>query len=135
MLHALADSLDFHGDYARRSTVSVVSGSYRVQGKKIGMAQRMTKFQPQKFLEKVGNGKTTLTCPKKRIIFLQGDSADAVFYIQTGQVKLTVISSQGKEAIVAPAGAGELFRGRVSRWASGVDGHGRRYGKIHARAH
>ena len=69
----------------------------------------MAKFDPQKFLAQVGNGKTTLTCPKKRIIFLQGDSADAVFYIQTGQVKLTVISSQGKEAIVALLEPGSFF--------------------------
>ena len=47
----------------------------------------MTKFQPQKFLEKVGNGKTTLTCPKKRVLFSQGDAAEAVFYVQTGKVK------------------------------------------------
>ena len=61
----------------------------------------MAMFNPQKFLAQVGTGKTTLICPKKRVLFSQGDAADAVFYIQTGQVKLTVISSQGKEAIVA----------------------------------
>ena len=61
----------------------------------------MATFNPQQFLAQVGKGKTTLTCPKNRILFSQGDAADAVFYIQTGQVKLTVISSQGKEAIVA----------------------------------
>jgi CRP-like cAMP-binding protein len=61
----------------------------------------MATFNPQKFLAQVGNGKTTLTCPKKRILFSQGDAAAAVFYIQTGQVKLTVTSSEGKEAIVA----------------------------------
>jgi CRP/FNR family cyclic AMP-dependent transcriptional regulator len=81
----------------------------RIQGKKIGETQRMPKFNPQTFLKQVGSGKTTLTCPRKRILFSQGDAADAVFYIQTGQVKLTVISSQGKEAIVAMLEPGAFF--------------------------
>jgi CRP-like cAMP-binding protein len=66
-------------------------------------------FDPQTFLKQVGSGKTTLTCPKKRILFSQGDVADAVFYIQMGQVKLTVISTQGKEAIVALLEPGAFF--------------------------
>ena len=57
----------------------------------------MATFNPQQFLTQVGSGKTALTCPNKRILFSQGDAADAVFYIQTGQVKLTVISSQAKK--------------------------------------
>jgi len=69
----------------------------------------MATFNPQKFLAQVGNGKTTLTCPKKRILFSQGDAADAVFYIQTGKIKLTVISSQGNEAIVALLEPGAFF--------------------------
>jgi len=69
----------------------------------------MAKFSPQKFLAEVGKGKTTLTCPKKRILFSQGDTADAVFYIQTGKVKLTVISSEGKEAIIAILEPGAFF--------------------------
>ena len=69
----------------------------------------MAKFNPRKFFAQLGNGKTTLTCPKNRILFSQGDAADAVFYIQTGQVKLTVISSQGKEAIIALLEPGAFF--------------------------
>ena len=69
----------------------------------------MATFNPQQFLAQVGNGKTTLTCPKKRILFSQGDAADAVFYIQTGQVRLNVLSSQGKEAIVAILEPGAFF--------------------------
>jgi CRP/FNR family cyclic AMP-dependent transcriptional regulator len=56
---------------------------------------------PQTFFNKVGSGKTTLTSPNKHTIFSQGDAAEAVFYIQTGRVKLTVVSQQGKEAVVA----------------------------------
>jgi len=61
----------------------------------------MAKFNPQKFLAQVGNGKTTLTCLKKQILFSQGDAASAVFYIQTGKVRLSVASSQGQEANIA----------------------------------
>jgi CRP/FNR family cyclic AMP-dependent transcriptional regulator len=69
----------------------------------------MATFNPQQFLAQVGKGKTTLTCPKNRILFSQADAADGVFYIQRGQVKLTVISSQGKEAIVAMLEPGAFF--------------------------
>ena len=83
-------------------------------------------FNPQTFLNQVGNGKTTLTSPKKQILFSQGDAADAVFYIQAGKVKLTVVSQQGKEAVVAILEPGQLFRGRLPRRAAGSHGHGDR---------
>ena len=57
----------------------------------------------------MGRGKTTLSIGKKKVIFSQGDAADAVFYIQEGKVKLTVISHQGKEAVVAILAAGDFF--------------------------
>ena len=47
-----------------------------------------------------GKGKTLLTVPGKHTIFGQGEAADAVFYLRTGKVKLTVVSAQGKEAVV-----------------------------------
>jgi CRP-like cAMP-binding protein len=53
-----------------------------------------TPFNPQTFLAKVGHGKTTLQAPKEQLIFSQGDTADAVFYVQAGRVKLTVLSQQ-----------------------------------------
>ena len=66
------------------------------------MARKRTPpFNPQTFLSKVGSGKTNLTSHKKQVLFSQGDAADAVFYIQAGKVKLTVVSQQGKEAVVA----------------------------------
>jgi CRP/FNR family cyclic AMP-dependent transcriptional regulator len=65
------------------------------------VAPKRTKpFTRQTFLATVGHGKTMLTSPKKQIVFSQGDAADAVFYIQEGQVALSVVSQQGKEAIV-----------------------------------
>ena len=63
----------------------------------------------QKFLRQVRNGKTTLTTPHKQILCSQGDAADAVFYIQAGTVKLTVVSQQGKEAVVAMLEPGSFF--------------------------
>ena len=72
--------------------------------------KQIAPFNPQTFLKQVGNGKTTLTSPKKQILFSQGDAADAVFYIQAGKVKLTVVSQQGKEAVVAMLEPGQLFR-------------------------
>ena len=92
---------------------------------------RTPPFNPQTFLSQVGSGKTTLTSPKKQILFSQGDAADAVFYIQAGKVKLTVVSQQGKEAVVAMLEPGSFFRGRVSRRAAGVHGHGDRRGRLH----
>jgi CRP/FNR family transcriptional regulator, cyclic AMP receptor protein len=60
----------------------------------------MATFNPQTFLNQVGNGKTTLKVPKKQVLFSQGDASDAVFYIQAGKVKLTVVSPHGKEAVI-----------------------------------
>ena len=67
------------------------------------------RFNPKTFLATVGKGKTLLTSPKQTIIFSQGDAADAVFYIQEGQVKLSVVSQKGKEAIVAILEPGDFF--------------------------
>ena len=61
----------------------------------------MATFNPQTFLHQVGNGKATLKFPKKQVLFSQGDTTDAVFYVQAGKVKLTVVSPQGKEAVIA----------------------------------
>ena len=61
----------------------------------------LTQFNPKVFLATVGHGKTIRTCPIKQILFSQGNTADAVFYLQEGQVKLSVVSSQGKEAVLA----------------------------------
>ncbi len=70
---------------------------------------RIAAFDPQLFLAKVGKGKTSMTSPKKHTIFSQGDAAEAVFYIQAGKVKLTVVSQQGKEAVIAILERGAFF--------------------------
>jgi len=66
-------------------------------------------FDPHVFLSKVGDGKTLLKPLKDQIMFSQGDAADAVFYIQEGKVKLTIVSQQGKEAVVAILEPGSFF--------------------------
>jgi CRP-like cAMP-binding protein len=66
-------------------------------------------FEPAAFLAKVGNGKTILRLQKDDFAFRQGDAADAVFYIQKGRIKLTVVSGQGKEAVVGILEAGQFF--------------------------
>ena len=66
-------------------------------------------FDPKIFLAKVGKGRTLTAYRKNQRIFVQGDSADALFYIQKGKVKLTVISRHGKEAIVAVLGPTDFF--------------------------
>jgi CRP/FNR family cyclic AMP-dependent transcriptional regulator len=66
-------------------------------------------FDPKMFLAKVGTGKTILEFHKNQHIFTQGDVADSVFYIQKGRVKLTVLSEQGKEAVVAILEPGQFF--------------------------
>src|SRR5258707_13318264 len=66
-------------------------------------------FDPKIFLAKVGAGKAILEFHKNQNVFEQGEVADTVFYIQKGKVKLTVLSEQGKEAVVAILGPGQFF--------------------------
>jgi CRP/FNR family transcriptional regulator, cyclic AMP receptor protein len=66
-------------------------------------------FEPLAFLAKVGTGKTILRYRKGRIIYAQGEAADRIFYIQSGTVKVTVVSEQGKEAVVGILGSAQFF--------------------------
>jgi CRP/FNR family cyclic AMP-dependent transcriptional regulator len=66
-------------------------------------------FDPKKFLAKVGEGKTIVRYDKNQIIFTQGDPANTIYYVQKGQVKVVVISEQGKEAVVGILEAGQFF--------------------------
>ena len=65
-------------------------------------------FDPKVFLSKVNGGRTKSEYPKNQIVYRQGDPADSVFFIQSGRVKVTVISEQGKEAVVAVLGPDEF---------------------------
>jgi CRP/FNR family transcriptional regulator, cyclic AMP receptor protein len=66
-------------------------------------------FDPKIFLAGTGKGRTLAEHAKNHKVFLQGDPADAVFYIHKGKIKLIVVSKQGKEAVVALLGAGDFF--------------------------
>ena len=66
-------------------------------------------FDPRKFLATIGTGRKVVTFPQKQTIFTQGEAADAVFYIQKGKVRLTVVSKVGKEATLAILSEGEFF--------------------------
>jgi CRP/FNR family transcriptional regulator, cyclic AMP receptor protein len=66
-------------------------------------------FDPKRFLATIADGRKVVAFPKKHTIFAQGDAADAVFYIQQGKVRLTVVSKTGKEATLGILGEGEFF--------------------------
>jgi len=71
--------------------------------------KRQSSFNSTSFLAKVGEGRSIGAYRKDHIVFSQGDPADAVFYIQKGKVKVTVVSKLGKEAVVAILGTNEFF--------------------------
>jgi len=66
-------------------------------------------FDPDTFLATIGQGRKSLTVAKKQGIFTQGEPADAVFYIQKGKVRLTVVSKVGKEATIGILTEGSFF--------------------------
>ena len=66
-------------------------------------------FDPIALLAKAGEGRAASGYASGQVIFAQGDPADAVFYVQTGRVKLTIVSGQGKEAVVGIYSATDFF--------------------------
>ncbi len=66
-------------------------------------------FDPKTFLASIGRGRRILDFSKKGSIFVQGEPANAIFYLQKGRVKLTVVSQQGKEAVIGLLGPGDFF--------------------------
>ena len=74
-----------------------------------GSSRQKLIFDPKQFLSKVGQGRTIAEYSKKDVVFSQGDPGNAIFYIQRGKVKLTVVSNAGKEAVIAILGAGDFL--------------------------
>jgi CRP/FNR family cyclic AMP-dependent transcriptional regulator len=72
-------------------------------------SKRKLPFDPKVFLSKVNGGRAISKYLKDELVFTQGEPADSVFYIQSGKVKKTVLSEQGKEAVVALQGTGDFF--------------------------
>ncbi|MGA2100538.1 MAG: Crp/Fnr family transcriptional regulator [Candidatus Sulfotelmatobacter sp.] len=82
-------------------------------------------FDPNTFLATIGEGRKIVSVPKKQKIFTQGDRADAVFYVQKGKVRLTVVSKAGKEATIGIVSEKNFFgegtlAGQLLRMGSAV---------------
>jgi CRP-like cAMP-binding protein len=73
------------------------------------LSKRIPAFDPRTLLERVDGGKSVAVYARKQVVFSQGDPADVVYYVQKGRVKLTVVSKQGKEAVVGFVGADMFF--------------------------
>ena len=71
-------------------------------------SKAIRRFDPDAFLSKADSGRTISKYASHQVVFSQGDAADAVFYIQKGKLKITVVSEQGKEAVVAVLGPDEF---------------------------
>ena len=81
----------------------------RLQTPKPQLKNGDTVFDPEAFLTQTGVGRTVLSLKKNESAFAQGDPADALFYVQKGQLRVTVTSSNGKEATLALVGAGDFL--------------------------
>jgi CRP-like cAMP-binding protein len=73
------------------------------------MPSKAIAFDPKAFLTRIESGKTTREYRDEQVVFSQGDAADAVFYVESGKVKLTVVSTRGKEAVIGLLGQGSFF--------------------------
>jgi CRP/FNR family cyclic AMP-dependent transcriptional regulator len=76
---------------------------------KVKATKRKRAFDPKVFLSIINGGRTIAAYRKNQTIYRQGDLADSVFYIQTGKAKVSVISAQGKEAVISFLGEGDFF--------------------------
>ena len=70
---------------------------------------RKLNFDAHSMLTSVGAGRSTVRHEESEVVFRQGDPADAVFFIEKGRVRLTVVSEQGREGVIAMLGTGEFF--------------------------
>ena len=75
----------------------------------VAAAKKQKRFDPQTFLSTINGGRKIVAFPKKKMIFAQDYPSDAVFYIQTGKVKLTILSKAGKEATIGILGECDFF--------------------------
>ena len=101
---------------SKESTAKTLPPPLRPKPRGVRKASRLPRvfksgreFDPQSFLAIIGDGRKIVLFPQKKNIFAQGDPADAIFYLQTGKVRLTVASSDGKEATIGILSAGSFF--------------------------
>jgi len=75
----------------------------------VKVPKKLKQFQPEVFLSQAGIGRTIVEVPKKEKIFSQGEVGEAVFYIQEGRAKLSVVSREGREATISLFGPGDFI--------------------------
>ncbi len=92
-----------------KPTTSEISKPSRRQTLKSQPRNGDTVFDPESFLARAGVGKQVLKLKKDETAYVQGDTADANFYVQKGRLRVTVTSTNGKEATLALVGAGEFL--------------------------
>ncbi len=106
----------------------------RAKENTLGKAAK-TSFDPKDFLANVGPGKTNLKFRNGQSIFAQGDTADSVFYIQKGKVKLIVVSKEGKEAVVAITRCGTVLWRRLPQRTEAAHRDDKGYGSLRDHSH
>ncbi len=94
---------------ARHTSIDQMSQRTRNSARPHRNSKDGREFDPHAFLATIGEGRKAMLFPKKQTIFAQGDRADAVFYLQTGKAKLTVVSKTGKEATIGILSDGSFF--------------------------
>jgi CRP/FNR family transcriptional regulator, cyclic AMP receptor protein len=113
IVHGLADfeSMIAHGvpHHANAPMQKIRSSVDRGTIDSVMTTKPRRSFDTKLFLARVGNGHSIAKYRKGQTVFSQGDPGDAVFYIQKGKAKLTVVSEQGKEAVIAILGTDEFF--------------------------
>jgi CRP/FNR family cyclic AMP-dependent transcriptional regulator len=71
--------------------------------------KKISAFNPLTFLSSIGKGRRMVSFQKKEMIFVQGDDMDGLFFIQTGKIRLSVVSDDGREAVLGILGVGDFF--------------------------
>jgi CRP-like cAMP-binding protein len=89
--------------------ISCVGGTAMVSAGLPASKRKAALFDPKSFLAEIGEGRTLVNYRKNQIVYAQGDPADAVFYVQEGKVKVTVLSKAGKEAVLTILGTADFF--------------------------
>jgi CRP/FNR family transcriptional regulator, cyclic AMP receptor protein len=97
------------GGFFRGGSISTICTFGKVFASRSNV--RKAVFDPKAFLANVGQGRSITNWNKGQVIFSQGEPANAIFFIQKGKVKVTTLSKQGKEAVVAILGEGDFFGG------------------------
>ena len=102
-----ASSLDADG--SAKPLKDAIAKQFRLQPPSHQLKKGNGDFDPEAFLTQTGVGRTVLSLKKSETAFVQGDRADAIFYVQKGRLRVTVSSATGKEATIALVGAGEFL--------------------------